>query len=71
MTHNPQVEGQPTQHDCPACEQKLWARFRGDFVELWCPHHNCKDARMNAGATAQTLDLAFRWLVDIHDNEPG
>lgn len=71
MTANPSVNGQPTQHKCPVCDLPLWARFvEHDEILVWCPHGACPDTRMNDGATAQTLDLAFRILLDLADNKP-
>lgn len=66
---NPEVNGQPTQHLCPACEGVLWAEFEGDDIWLWCPHGNCPNSAMNDGAKADTLELAYQLLL-AKDNEP-
>lgn len=69
MIPNPQVNGKPSQKQCPVCGRRLWVEFEGDRIWLWCPYGPCTDSRMNDGALADTLEAAYQILCKRAYNE--
>jgi len=70
ISPNPDAAGSPTDLQCPVCLLPLWQEPAGKQVWLWCPHGPCPDSRMNDGALADTLELAYQTLCNLAYNEP-
>lgn len=69
ISPNPEVNGCPSSLYCPACWERLWMKWNGERVVVYCVYGPCEDSRMNDGAEGDTIEEAYAALVKL-EQEP-